>query len=160
MNRTAGLPVTPVVPIVEPIVSVVAAPRIGNQERFPNEDSRAIDLDDTNVFRRNRFTGLDRVEGGQRVSYGVNVDTRRLDNGARFAAFLGQSYRFQRDGNFPGESGLGSRVAAHMLRDFLRHHVPTPFSPFGSTASAGLSYTDRAAHAMPLAPWKRSARSK
>jgi LPS-assembly protein len=92
--------------IVEPIFSVVAAPRVGRQDKFPNEDSRAIDLDETNLFRRNRFTGLDRVEGGQRVNYGLNVDTRRLDSGARVAGFLGQSYRFQRDGNFRQESGL------------------------------------------------------
>lgn len=97
--------------IIEPIISAVAAPRVGNQDRLPNEDSRAIDLDDTNLFRRNRFSGLDRVEGGQRISYGLNVDTRRLDSGARFSAFLGQSYRFQRDGNFPRESGLDDNAS-------------------------------------------------
>jgi LPS-assembly protein len=104
--------------IVEPVVSIVAAPRIGNQQKFPNEDSRAIDLDETNLFRRNRFSGLDRVEGGQRVNYGLNVDLRRTDSGARIAGFLGQSYRFQRDGNFPTESGLydnASNIVGRLL---------------------------------------------
>jgi LPS-assembly protein len=92
--------------IVEPVVSAVAAPRLGNQDEYPNEDSRGIDLDETNLFRRNRYSGIDRLEGGQRITYGMNADTRRLDGGARVAAFLGQSYRFQRDGSVPLSSGL------------------------------------------------------
>ncbi len=108
--------------IIEPVVSIVAAPRIGNQDKYPNEDSRAIDLDDTNLFRRNRFSGLDRVEGGQRFNYGVNVDTKRLDSGARLAAFLGQSYRFQRDGNFPRESGLDDNASNIVGRILVSPH--------------------------------------
>ena len=95
--------------LVEPLVSVVTAPRTGNLDRLPNEDSRAIDLDETNLFRRNRFTGLDRVEGGQRVTYGLNADTQRLDGGMRIAGFLGQSHRFQEDGSVPVQSGLADR---------------------------------------------------
>ncbi len=97
--------------IVEPIVAAVIAPRVGTQSRFPNEDSRAIDLDDTNLFRPNRYTGLDRLEGGPRVTYGVNVATRRADSGARAAMFLGQSYRFQRDNSVPFETGLSSNAS-------------------------------------------------
>jgi LPS-assembly protein len=96
--------------VVEPILSFVAGPRLGGQERFPNEDSRSIDLDDTNLFRRNRYTGLDRLEGGQRVTYGLNTDTR-LDGGARFSAFLGQSYRFQREESLAFESGLADNAS-------------------------------------------------
>ena len=104
--------------IVEPIVSVVAAPRLGQQDEYPNEDSRGIDLDETNLFRRNRYSGIDRLEGGQRVTYGMNADTRRLEGGARVAAFLGQSYRFQRDGSVPLSSGLSdhsSNVIGRLL---------------------------------------------
>lgn len=104
--------------ILEPVVSVVAAPRLGNQDEYPNEDSRGIDLDETNLFRRNRYSGIDRLEGGQRVTYGINADTRRIDSGARVAAFLGQSYRVQRDGSVPVSSGLSdhsSNVVGRLL---------------------------------------------
>jgi LPS-assembly protein len=104
--------------IVEPIVSAVAAPRLGRQDEYPNEDSRGIDLDETNLFRRNRYSGIDRLEGGQRVTYGVNADTRRLDSDARVAAFLGQSHRFQKDSSVPVWSGLSdnsSNVIGRLL---------------------------------------------
>lgn len=109
--------------LVEPLVSVAAAPRTGNLDRLPNEDSRAIDLDETNLFRRNRFTGLDRVEGGQRVTYGLNTDTQRLDSGARLATFLGQSLRFQNDGTMPAYSGLADK-SSHIVGRVLVS--PTP----------------------------------
>ena len=104
--------------IVEPIMSFVAGPRVGAQSRYPNEDSRAIDLDDTNLFRRNRYTGLDRLEGGQRITYGMNGDWRHFDSGARVATFLGQSYRFQREGSVGYETGLSgnaSNIVGRML---------------------------------------------
>lgn len=92
--------------IIEPIASIVAAPNLGSQSRFPNEDSQGVDLDTTNLFRLNRFSGLDRLEGGQRVNYGVNADFTRLANNAKFNAFIGQSYRLQEQSAFPSGSGL------------------------------------------------------
>jgi LPS-assembly protein len=107
--------------VVEPILSFVAGPKLGGQERFPNEDSRSIDLDDTNLFRRNRYTGFDRLEGGQRVTYGVNTDTR-LDGGARFSAFLGQSYRFQGEESLAFESGLSDNASNLVGRMLVAPH--------------------------------------
>jgi LPS-assembly protein len=92
--------------IIEPIASIVAAPNYGSQSRFPNEDSQGVDLDTSNLFRLNRFTGYDRLEGGQRVNYGINTDFTRLANGAKLSAFLGQSYRLQEQSAFPVGSGL------------------------------------------------------
>jgi LPS-assembly protein len=92
--------------LVEPVLSAVAAPRIGGQNNLPNEDSLAIDLDDTNLFRPNRFTGYDRVESGQRINYGFNSALRLSGTPYRAGFFVGQSYRFQQDGKFPPESGL------------------------------------------------------
>ncbi len=39
---------------------------------MPNEDARAIDLEDSNLFALNRFPGYDRVEDGVRFTYGVD----------------------------------------------------------------------------------------
>jgi LPS-assembly protein len=92
--------------IIEPIASFVAAPNLGSQSRFPNEDSQGVDLDTSNLFRLNRFTGYDRLEGGQRLNYGFNTDFTRLANGAKLSTFLGQSYRLQEQNAFPVGSGL------------------------------------------------------
>ena len=92
--------------ILEPVASFVAAPNYGNQSRFPNEDSQGVDLDTTNLFRLNRFTGYDRIEGGQRFNYGFNADVTRLANSMKLSGFLGQSYRLQDQNAFPSGSGL------------------------------------------------------
>lgn len=60
---------------------------------IPNEDSTSFELDASNLFTTNRFSGLDRVETGNRVVYGV--DTKFVDNYLlNFHGFLGQSYNF------------------------------------------------------------------
>jgi LPS-assembly protein len=92
--------------IIEPVASVVVAPNLGDQSKFPNEDSQGVDLDTTNLFRLNRFAGIDRLEGGQRVNYGLNANFSRLSNGARLSTFIGQSYRLQEQSAFPSGSGL------------------------------------------------------
>ena len=91
--------------IVEPIASFVAAPEISDQDRYPNEDSRSIEFDDTNLFRLSRFSGLDRVDSGQRINYGLRTHVSRV-TGGYLSAFVGQSYRFQQDDTFPAGSGL------------------------------------------------------
>ncbi len=92
--------------IIEPVASIVVAPNLGSQSKFPNEDSQGVDLDTTNLFRLNRFAGIDRLEGGQRITYGLNTDFTRLANNAKLNAFIGQSYRLQDQSAFPAGSGL------------------------------------------------------
>jgi LPS-assembly protein len=107
--------------IIEPIVAVGAAPKLNDQNRFPNEDSRAVEFDETNLFRASRFNGLDRVEGGQHVDYGFNSSIVR-DNGTRAGMFLGQSYRFQNESAFPANSGLAGHQSHYVGRlDFAPH---------------------------------------
>jgi LPS-assembly protein len=101
--------------IIEPIASFAAAPTFRNQSRFPNEDSRSVEFDETNLFRVSRFDGLDRVEGGQHVNYGFNTSLIR-DNGARAGLFLGQSYRFQNEPAFAPNSGLNGNQSHYVGR--------------------------------------------
>jgi LPS-assembly protein len=97
--------------ILEPVASIVAAPNIGSQTRFPNEDSQGVDLDTTNLFRLNRFAGIDRLEGGQRINYGLNADFTRMANNAKLNTFIGQSYRLQEQTAFPVGSGLEEQLS-------------------------------------------------
>ena len=77
---------------IEPIVSISVAPTMGRQWRIPNENAQDIVFDETNLFNANRFVGNDRIEGGQRITYGVKFGLFGAGGGAT-TLFLGQSYR-------------------------------------------------------------------
>ena len=92
---------------IEPVAGVIVAPNVGRQDKIPNEDSLDVELDNTNIFDPNRFTGLDRVEGGSRVYYGLSTGIYG-DSGGLATVFLGQSYRFRENKEFSEGSGLNN----------------------------------------------------
>ena len=93
--------------ILTPRVQIVASPPIDNFD-IPNEDSRAIELEDTNLFALNRFPGYDRVEDGNRVTYGLDWLFERPE--WRISSTIGQSYRLtSKPSIFPDGTGLTSR---------------------------------------------------
>ena len=91
--------------LLEPIVSFVYSPIGGNPKKIPNDDSLDFEFDTINLFSPNRFTGIDRVEGGSRLNYGLRWGANGI-NGGNTAVFFGQSYRFRSDSLFPKGSGL------------------------------------------------------
>ncbi len=91
--------------LIEPIAAIFAAPVGGNPTGIVNEDAQSFELDDTNLFRPNRFPGLDRVDGGQRVDYGLHAGVFNPTAG-NAQALIGQSYRFQKESPFPAGTGL------------------------------------------------------
>ena len=95
--------------IIEPIAGFQVAPNGGNSGQIPNEDSQDIEFDETNLFSRNRFTGLDRVEGGQRVYYGLRFGI--FGSSGYSDGFIGQSYRLRRDSDFSPTSGLNDHFS-------------------------------------------------
>jgi len=101
-----------------PRFQLVAAPHLKNLS-IPNEDSRAIDLDDTNLFALNRFSGYDRFEDSSRATYGAEY---ALDlPGFTVDASLGQSYRLDdRPAIFPEGTGLTDRFSDYVGRTELR----------------------------------------
>jgi LPS-assembly protein len=110
--------------VLTPRFQVVASPPIRNLD-VPNEDARAIDLEDSNLFALNRFPGHDRVEDGVRFTYGVEWQLERP--GWRVNAVVGQSYRLSdKPGLFPEGTGLTSRTSDIVgrtevrFRDFVR----------------------------------------
>ena len=64
--------------------------------------------------------GRDRVEGGQRVAYGLRTGMFDI-SGASASAFLGQSFRFRTDSTFPENSGLNDNFS-----DFVGRIQVTP----------------------------------
>lgn len=104
---------------VEPIFQFVAAPPGGNHRKIPNEDSLDLEFDDTNLFAINRYPGIDRIDSGSRIDYGLNY---AIATGGSFysEAFLGQSYRLRRNRSFPTASGLRHRRSDYVARLRLR----------------------------------------
>jgi len=96
--------------VLEPRVSFIVAPNYGNPFNIPNEDSLDVELDDTNVFGLSRFNGLDRVDRGARVVYGV-TSAFYGNRGGKTQIFLGNSYRFTNRHSFPSGSGLDERFS-------------------------------------------------
>ena len=92
--------------VFEPLFQLVVAPDAGNKRKIPNEDSRAFELDDTNVLLADRFPGLNRPDSGSRVSYGAQW-SGYLPEGSYVNAFLGQSYQLDHNDNDEFRIGTG-----------------------------------------------------
>ncbi|MGI9499145.1 MAG: LPS-assembly protein LptD [Geminicoccaceae bacterium] len=102
-------------PVIEPIASLALAPNGLNDDDIPNEDSLDLEFDDTNLFEESRFPGLDQVEEGSRVSYGLRF-AGIGEAGEAVNGLFGQSFRFQKDDQFDADTGLDGRLTDYVGR--------------------------------------------
>lgn len=104
--------------VLTPRFQIVASPTLRNLE-VPNEDARAIDLEDSNLFALNRFPGYDRIEDGVRFTYGIDWQFERP--GLRINSTIGQSYRLSsRPSLLPDGTGLSERTSDIVGRTEVR----------------------------------------
>ena len=104
--------------VLTPRIQLVASPPVRNLA-VPNEDSRAIDLEDSNLFALNRFPGYDRVEDGVRFTYGFDWQLDRPN--WRVTSTLGQSYRLSNQATVvPTGTGLADRLSDIVGRTEVR----------------------------------------
>jgi LPS-assembly protein len=102
-----------------PRVQIVASPRIDNSS-VPNEDSRAVDLEDDNLFALNRFPGYDRFEDSSRVTYGA--EWALAWPGLTIDSTIGQSYRLSERPSILYEgTGLADRASDIVGRTEVRY---------------------------------------
>lgn len=106
---------------ITPRVMGVYSPRGGNPDDIPNEDSVAYELDVTNLFQSSRFAGLDRVETGPQVIYGLDNRWGGVNN-TKLHVFLGQSFRQFDDDALPVSGGTATQVS-----DWVGFVRGTPF---------------------------------
>jgi LPS-assembly protein len=104
---------------ITPRVQMVATPPTRNLA-LPNEDARAVDLEDSNLFALNRFPGYDRWEDSSRVTYGLEYafDRPRLS----LRSSVGQSYRLNnRVTILPNGTGLSDRMSDVVGRTSVKY---------------------------------------
>jgi len=56
---------------LEPTAQPIFRPNETNMGVIPNEDAQSLMFDDSNLFKINKFSGWDRVEGGSRANFGL-----------------------------------------------------------------------------------------
>jgi LPS-assembly protein len=104
--------------MLTPRLQLIGTKTTGNLE-VPNEDSRAVDLEDSNLFSLNRFPGYDRIENNFRATYGLDWSVRGKD--VTFDFNIGQSYRLSnQQGIFPDGTGLSDKVSDVVGRSEVR----------------------------------------
>ncbi|MFV9876016.1 MAG: LPS-assembly protein LptD [Rickettsiales endosymbiont of Dermacentor nuttalli] len=101
--------------LLEPRIEAVISPNGNNSSKIPNEDSKHLELTDVNLFNRNHFAGLDRVEYGLRINYGINTIVLGPRN-TNFEFFIGQNYRHKIDRNIPYDSGMRVNFSDYVAR--------------------------------------------
>ncbi|MBX7247541.1 MAG: LPS assembly protein LptD [Caulobacteraceae bacterium] len=93
--------------VIEPMAQVAVSPRSDIDPVIPNEDSLVLEVDETNIFRADRFPGFDLYEGGARATVGGQAKWTWGDNGDREARlFLGRTFRTDEERAFPPETGF------------------------------------------------------
>ena len=101
--------------IFEPIGQIFASPNEQEIDRFINEDSQTLVLDDTNIFSRDRFAGFDRVEGGVRANVGFTHKSQWND-WFTTDVLVGQSFHLAGRNSF-AEQGTASLEVENGLQD-------------------------------------------
>jgi LPS-assembly protein len=108
---------------IEPIGQVIVRPNETQVGRFPNEDAQSLTFDDSNLFRVDKFSGWDRVEGGGRANYGAQY-TAQFNQGGFVNMLFGQSYQLFGQNSFAQggstntglDSGLDTKRSDYVAR--------------------------------------------
>jgi LPS-assembly protein len=109
--------------IFEPIAQVIVRPDEPNIGKLPNEDAQSLVFDDSNLFKVDKFSGYDRVEGGGRANVGLQY-TAQFNRGGYFNVLFGQSYHLFGANSFAAgdttntgiDSGLDKSASDYVAR--------------------------------------------
>jgi LPS-assembly protein len=77
---------------ITPIAQIIVRPNEPSIGQFLNEDSQSLIFDDSNLFKINKFSGWDRIEGGGRANVGLEY-TAQFNRAGFVNAMFGQSYQ-------------------------------------------------------------------
>ncbi len=123
--------------MIEPIGQLILRPNETFVGSFPNEDAQSLIFDDSNLFKVNKFSGWDRVEGGGRANAGIQY-TAQFNRGGNVNLLFGQSYQLY---------GLNSFALPSTTNTGLNSGLDTAASDYVARASyqpsALLTFTSR-----------------
>jgi LPS-assembly protein len=91
--------------IVTPVAQVISSTDEEEEEDVSHEDSIAVNFDASSLFLHDRFTGLDRYEGGTRINAGL-LYTFLSANGGFLRASFGESFHVAGENSFVENTGL------------------------------------------------------
>ncbi len=95
---------------IEPMVQLAASKMARVEPEIPNEDSLAIQLNESNLFDFNKAPGFDLYEGGQRLSAGLRT-TFDWGDGRNLRILVGRTYRDEPNPLLPARTGLSGRTS-------------------------------------------------
>ncbi|MCA8869016.1 MAG: LPS-assembly protein LptD [Rhodobacteraceae bacterium] len=98
--------------VIEPRIQLVWSDP-GNTA-VPDEDSRIVEFEASNLFALNHFTGIDRQERGLRANIGVSY-MRRANSGWQLDLLAGNVVRLSDPGQFIAASGLSGTWSSLVL---------------------------------------------
>ncbi len=96
--------------LIKPIIKTVVSSFGVNKKAIPNEDSELTEISDINVFSDNYYTGIDVVDEGLRLAYGMD-STYTDDKLGRYDFLLAQIYRPKENTNLKQGSGLDEQFS-------------------------------------------------
>ena len=110
---------------IEPIVQLILRPSETQIGKFPNEDAQSLVFDDSSLFKTDKFSGWDRVEGGGRLNAGLQY-TAQINRAGSVNVMFGESYQLFGTNSFQAgtaditntglDSGLDKRASDYVGR--------------------------------------------
>jgi LPS-assembly protein len=142
--------------VVEPMAQVAFSPRSDIDPLVPNEDSLVLEVDQTNIFRADRFPGFDLYEGGVRATLGGQAKWTWGGSGDREArVFLGRTFRTADERAFPSESGFREESS-----DWVVAGSFTPVPGINAWGQARIDDNGDVRHGEAAIDWTVSSRTK
>ena len=120
----------------EPIAQLIFRPNETSVGNLPNEDAQSLIFDDSNLFKVDKFSGWDRVEGGSRANVGFQY-TAQFNRGGNVNILFGQSYQLFGQNSFAlgGLTNTGLQSGLDTARsDYVARMSYQPNSTFTFTS--------------------------
>ena len=92
--------------IIEPILQIFSSGKNNDNSRIKNIDSRTIELNSSNLFEGNKYSGFDRIEDGLRMNYGFTYIINKKNNDSFYSSF-GRTFHLNEQEYFNYTNGLG-----------------------------------------------------
>ncbi len=129
---------------LEPVAQFIFRPNESHVGAFPNEDAQSLIFDDSNLFKVDKFSGWDRVEGGGRANVGVQY-TAQFNRGGNVNFLFGQSYQLYGQNSFalPSATNTGLESGLDTTRsDYVARASFQPNSMFTFTSRFRFAESD------------------